>query len=188
MGSPGAPLIGSLTILGLLFLAMISDLSAFSLYVFAFLALFVMLEVVGLVRLGVKLLTSERRSNIRRHPIRWLTPMAIGVVVLVSAAVGAPAKFRFALSEDSFEKAARSALAGTSDRKPAPERLGLFEAEWIKPYKGTVRFVLDDGGDGIHAHGVIWSPGGEPPLPEEEGYKPDVQHYAGPWYLWSENF
>ncbi|GAA3097242.1 hypothetical protein [Streptosporangium carneum] len=44
-------------------------------------------------------------------------------------------------------------------------------------------------GNGIHTRGLIWSPGGEPSLPEEEEeYEPDVEHYYGPRYLWNANF
>ncbi|GIH76435.1 hypothetical protein Plo01_28640 [Planobispora longispora] len=117
-----------------------------------------------------------------------LSPLWILPVLLVLASSGVVKQARFALSEESFEKVARSAMEGGPDWKTGPATLGSFDISWATRHGDTVRFALAGGGNGIHDHGFIWSPKGEPPLPEETDYAPDVEHFHGSWYVWRENF
>ena len=180
-------MIGSLVVIGLLLLYEASFPSGNPLWVFPVLLVFFVLGAVWFGRLAVKIFSPEGRSDVKRNLSRWAAPAIVGILVLALPAAG-PGKFRFSLSEESFEKVARSAVAGSADWRMEAATLGLFEVSWAERHEGTVRFALAGGGDGIHAHGFIWSPNGKPPLPEEEEYEPDVEHYYGPWYLWNENF
>jgi hypothetical protein len=188
IGAPGLPLIGSLTVVGFLLLYAASFPGIGPLWALLALLAFFVLGLVWFVRLASALLNAERRPGVRRNPLRWAAPLIIMTLVFTMSAVGEPKKSRFALSTESFEKVARSAMAGSTDWKTGPGTLGLFDISWAERRENTVRFALAGGGDGIHQHGVIWSLYGEPPLPEDEGYRPDVEHYYGPWYLWSENY
>ncbi|MER5624867.1 hypothetical protein ABT061_27920 [Streptosporangium sp. NPDC002544] len=187
IGAPGFPLIGSLVVIGLLLLYGASFPSGGPLWVLPVLLAFFVLGVIWFVRLAVEVFNPEGRPGVKRNLLRWAAPAIVGILVFGLAAMG-PGRFRFSLSEEDFEKVARSAVAGSGDWRMDAATLGLFEISWAERHEGTVRFALAGGGNGIHAHGFIWSPNGEPPLPEEEEYEPDVEHYYGPWYLWSENF
>jgi asparagine N-glycosylation enzyme membrane subunit Stt3 len=184
---PGLPLIGSLTALGLLLLYAVSFPGFGPLWTGPALLVFFMLGLVWLARLAWALLNAERWPRVGRHPLRWAAPLIIMTLVFTTSAVGEPKKSRFALSVESFEKVARSAMAGSPDWKMGTGTLGLFDISWAERHETTVRFALAGGGDGIHQHGVIWSPNGEPPA-GEEGYELVIGHYYGPWYLWSENY
>ncbi|WP_344969480.1 hypothetical protein [Streptosporangium fragile] len=183
-GAPGIPLIGSLVVLGLLLLYTGSFPGIGPLWVLPALLVFFGLGVAWFVRLVRALVDPAGRSGVGRNLLRWAAPPLIGILALTLPLE----ESRFALSAESFEKVARSAVAGSADWKMGPGRLGLFDVSWAARHGNTVRFALVGGGNGIHQHGVIWSPRGEPPLPEEEEYEPDVEHYYGPWYLWNENF
>ncbi|WP_344918380.1 hypothetical protein [Streptosporangium oxazolinicum] len=188
IGAPGLPLIGSLTVLSILLLYAESFPGTGPLWILPVLLAFFVLGVVWFVRLAVELFAPERRPGVRRNLLRWAAPLIIVIPLLALGSQGEPERSRFALSEGSFEKAARSAVAGSTDWKMGPVTLGLFDVSWAERYGNTVRFALAAGGDGIHQRGVIWSPQGKPQLPEEEEYEADVEHYQGSWYLWSENF
>jgi hypothetical protein len=188
IGAPGLPLIGSLTALGFLLLYAVSFPGTGPLWALPALLVFFVLGLVWFVRLASALFSAERRTGVRRNLLRWAAPLIIVTLVFTMSAVGEPKKSRFALSSESFEKVARSAVAGSTNWKMGTGTLGLFDISWAERHGTTVRFALAGGGDGIHDHGVIWSPYEEPPLPEEERYRPDVEHYYGPWYLWSENY
>ncbi|MEU4541612.1 hypothetical protein AB0G15_42970 [Streptosporangium sp. NPDC023825] len=187
IGAPGFPLIGSLVVVGLLLLYGASFPSGNPLWVFPVLLAFFVLGVVWFGRLVVEVFNSEGRPGVKRNLLRWAAPAIVGILVFALAALG-PGRFRFSLSEESFEKVARSAVAGSADWRMGATTLGLFEISWAERHEGTVRFALAGGGDGIYTHGFIWSPRGEPPLPEAKEYQPEVEHYYGPWYLWSANF
>ncbi|MDP9866401.1 MULTISPECIES: hypothetical protein [Streptosporangium] len=177
-----------MAVIGLLLLYAVSFPGVAPLWSLPALLAFSVLGAVWLVRLAAALFDPVGRPGVKRDLLRWAAPPLIGVLVFTLPAVGELRKSRFALSAESFEKVARSAVAGSPDWKMGRGTLGSFDVSWAARHEGTVRFALSDGGDGSHQHGVIWSPHGEPPLPEEEKYGPDVEHYYGPWYLWSENF
>ncbi|WP_326824368.1 hypothetical protein [Streptosporangium sp. NBC_01756] len=181
-------MIGSLAVIGLLLLYQASFPGTGPLWVLPALLAFFVLGVVWFVRLAVALFNRASRPGVRRNLLRWVAPPLIGILVLALPAVGELKKSRFALSAKSFETVAQSAVAGSADWKMGPRTLGLFDVSWAARQGNTVRFALAGGGDDIHQQGVIWSPHGEPPLPEEEGYEADVEYYYGPWYLWRENF
>ncbi|WP_326829591.1 hypothetical protein OIE13_04850 [Streptosporangium sp. NBC_01810] len=187
-GAPGLPLVGSLAVIGLLLLYQASFPGIGPLWVLPALLVFFVLGVVWFVRLAAALFNPASRPGVGRNLLRWAAPPLIGILVLTLPAVGELKKSRFALSAESFETVARSAVAGSADWKMGTGTLGLFDVSWAARHGNTVRFALAGGGDDIHQQGVIWSPHGEPPLPEEGGYEPDVEHYYGPWYLWRENF
>ncbi|MER7212501.1 MULTISPECIES: hypothetical protein [Streptosporangium] len=188
IGAPGFPLIGSLAVVALLLLYGASYPGGVSLWVLPVLLVALVLGVIWFGRLVARLLNPVTRPDVRRNLPRWAAPPAIGLLVLALVMAGEPAKSRFALSEQAFERVARSAVAGDADWKTRSGTLGSFDISWAERHGNTVRFALAGGGDVIHAHGLIWSPYGEPPLPEEEEYEPHVEHYYGPWYLWVESF
>jgi hypothetical protein len=175
-------------VIGLLLLYAVSFPGVGPLWALPALLVFFVLGAVWLVRLAVALFNPARRTDVKRNLLRWGAPPLIGILVFTLPVVGELKKSRFTLSAESFEKVARSAVTGSTDWKMGPMTLGLFDVSWAERHENTVRFALAGGGNGIHQHGVIWSPQGEPPLPEEEAYEPNVEHYYGPWYLWSENF
>ncbi|GGL19201.1 hypothetical protein [Planomonospora parontospora] len=184
--APGLLLIGSQVTISLLLLYAGSFPGLSPLWVLpAFLAFF-MIGAIWFVRFVVVLSRQESRPDLRRNLLRWAAPPIVGV--LMFASTGVVKQSRFALSEESFEKVAHSAMKGSPDWKTGAMTLGLFDVSWATRHENAVRFALAGGGDGIHQHGLIWSPQGEPPLPEEAEYAPDVEHFHGPWYLWRENF
>ncbi|MET9066375.1 hypothetical protein [Streptosporangium sandarakinum] len=185
-GAPGPVLIGAQTVAGLLLLYAASSPGPGPLWTLPALLVFFTLGAAWFVRFAVMLLRRGSRPDLRRSPLRWAAPPLIAILVL--ALPGEVRRSRFALSEESFEKAARSAMEGGPDWRMGPATLGSFDVSWAERHGSTVRFALAGGGDGVHEHGLIWSPRGEPPLPEKEGYKPGVEHFQGPWYLWSEDF
>ncbi|MFF0249182.1 hypothetical protein ACWEU6_19665 [Streptosporangium sandarakinum] len=179
-------LIGAQAVTGLLLLYVASSPGPGPLWTLLALLVFFTLGAAWFVRFVVMLLRRGSRPGLRRNPLRWAAPPL--VVILVLALPGEVRRSRFALSEGSFERAARSAMEGGPDWRMGPATLGSFDVSWAARHGSTVRFALAGGGDGVHEHGLIWSPRGEPPLPEEEGHQPGVEHFQGPWYLWSEDF
>ncbi|MGW0062413.1 hypothetical protein ACWDTT_21095 [Streptosporangium sandarakinum] len=185
-GAPGPVPIGAQAVAGLLLLYAASSPGPGPLWTLPVLLVFLTLGAAWFVRFVIAFSRRGSRPGLRRSPLRWAAPPLIAILVL--ALPGQVWQSRFALSEESFEKAARSAMEGGPDWKMGPATLGSFDVSWAARHGSTVRFALAGGGGGVHEHGLIWSPRGEPPLPEEEGYKPGVEHFQGPWYLWSEEF
>ncbi|MEU9833189.1 hypothetical protein AB0D67_16815 [Streptosporangium sp. NPDC048047] len=185
-GAPGLALIGAQAVAGLLLLYAGSFPGTAPLWTPPVLLVFLALGAVWLVRLVIVLSRRGHRPGVGRNPLRWAAPPLIGILVL--AFPGQVGRSRFALSEESFQRVARSAMQGGPDWRTGRATLGSFDVAWAERHGETVRFALAGGGDGTHEHGLIWSPRGEPPLPEDEGHEPDVEHFRGPWYLWSENF
>jgi hypothetical protein len=59
-----------------------------------------------------------------------------------------------------------------------PRRIGLFEVSEIDTPGDSVRFVVGDAF--IDSVGVVYSPGGTPPLVGEDSSR----HLHGSWWMW----
>ena len=104
-----------------------------------------MLGVVWFIRLAVALFNPASRSGVGRNLLRWAVPPLIGILVLALPAVGDLKKSRFALSAESFETVARSAVAGSVDWKMGPGNVGAVRCLLGRAVWNTVRFALAGG-------------------------------------------
>jgi hypothetical protein len=154
--------------------------------VLGFALLFAVIGVVWFCCFAIELRNRESRSALRRWWFCWAAGPLVGVLICAAFVTGALGQARFALSEDGFEDAARSALAGGPDQRSFPATLGLFHVEQREVRGESVWFTLS-GEEGVTENGLIWSPKGAPQIPEEE-YAPHARHYTGHWYVWSRFF
>ena len=101
--------------------------------------------------------------------------LVLGTVLLVKA--DAPLRVRFALSEPSLERYARSVRNDyDSDRW-----WGLYFVDDVEKIPGGARFMVTDLTMDWKSYGFAYSPD-RVPDPEEGNY----EHLKGPWYIWSD--
>jgi hypothetical protein len=117
-------------------------------------------------------------GKVRRAWEPWMfVPLALvlGTVLLVKA--DAPLQARFALSEPSLERHARSVRSDHhSDRW-----WGLYRVDSVEKISGGARFMVTSLTMDWRSYGFAYSPG-RAPDPEDGRY----EHFKGPWYIWTD--
>ena len=127
-------------------------------------------------------LAKGRRAALRN---RWVAAgAAFAIATLVAIALWLPLRVRFELSRGPME-----ALAAELARPDAPKMIekkvvGLFDAEWIEPFDGGYRFLIEGTGF-LNPYGFAYSPNGPPPDIGGEDY---YEHFSGPWWIWEEDW
>ncbi|GII92432.1 hypothetical protein [Sinosporangium siamense] len=109
----------------------------------------------------------------------WSLLVSLGfvLVTVLLVKVDVPLHVRFALSESSLERHARSAHAEERE----DQWWGLFHVNYVEKIpEGTIFLVTDIGLDWL-SHGFAYLPD-KPPVGEAHRY----EHFKGPWYRWSE--
>ncbi|TYB65433.1 hypothetical protein FXF51_19695 [Nonomuraea sp. PA05] len=134
-------------------------------------------------RLAAALARRDGRAGLRRHWARWAAAPVLGVSVIAMAYTDLPFSVRFALSEASLERYART-VASRPDSVRESRWVGLFplqDAEAIEG--GGARFLVRDSGF-LDRFGFAWSPAGMPPDESHTGY----ERIGGAWYRWTSRF
>ncbi|WP_433437577.1 hypothetical protein [Nonomuraea sp. CA-141351] len=139
--------------------------------------------VVWTARFVVALLRFDGRSGLRRHWVRWACAPVIGMTVVGLVYADLPFTARFALSEASLERFARTVTSGAESAEHTDQWVGLYPLTSIERIEGGARFLVSGSGFLDH-YGFAWSPGGEPPAESHTGYT----HLEGPWYVWESRF
>ncbi|MEU1728200.1 hypothetical protein [Nonomuraea sp. NPDC005692] len=114
----------------------------------------------------------------RRGRTPWMfVPLALVLGTVLLVMTDAPLRARFALSEPSLERYARSARSDyVSDRW-----LGLYRVDEVEKIPGGARFMVTELTMNWKRYGFAYIPD-RVPDPEERGY----EHFAGSWYIWSD--
>ncbi|WP_433258207.1 hypothetical protein ACQPYK_22790 [Streptosporangium sp. CA-135522] len=99
--------------------------------------------------------------------------LVLGTVLLVK--LDAPLHARFALSEPSLERYARSVRDDYVSRR----WWGLYWVEDVEKIPGGARFMVTPLTWNWRSYGFAYSPDR---IPEGGGY----EHFKGPWYIWNE--
>ncbi|GAA3469542.1 hypothetical protein [Nonomuraea roseola] len=99
--------------------------------------------------------------------------LVLGTVLLVE--LDAPLHARFALSEPSLERYARS----VRDDHDSNRWWGLYQVGYVEKIPGGARFTVTSLTMDWQSYGFAYSPDR---APEEGRY----EHFKGPWYIWSE--
>ncbi|GII81855.1 hypothetical protein Sru01_68370 [Sphaerisporangium rufum] len=113
---------------------------------------------------------------------RWrpwlLIPVAMvsGTVSLV--VLDAPLRARFALSEPSLSRHARSVR---EDDQGGRRWWGLYRVSRVEKIPGGARFMVTSLTTDWRSYGFAYHPG-RAPDPAEGVY----EHFSGPWYVWSD--
>ncbi|MFI9596274.1 hypothetical protein [Nonomuraea sp. NPDC052265] len=114
----------------------------------------------------------------RRARASWMVvPLALvlGTVLLVK--VDAPLHARFALSQPSLERHARSVRDDYASRR----WWGLYRVGEVEKISGGARFLVTSLTMDGRSYGFAYSPD-RVPDPQEGRY----EHFKGPWYVWSD--
>ncbi|MEV0150430.1 MULTISPECIES: hypothetical protein [unclassified Nonomuraea] len=114
----------------------------------------------------------------RRRAGPWMfVPLALvlGTVLLVE--LDAPLHARFAMSEPSLERHARSVRDDYVSRR----WWGLYWVDDVEKIPGGARFMVTSLTMNWKSYGFAYSPNGAPD-PEEGVY----EHFTGPWYIWTD--
>ena len=130
------------------------------------------------------------RQGVRPPATRLLVAPVIGLVTVLTIAIGLPLQLRWELSQPSFESVVASADPGanpTGDWREsaidAPARLGLFRVTSVEQYGESIIFY-EAVGDLFNEAGFAYLPDG--PTDELSPFGPwervEWFHLDGPWY------
>ncbi|MFI6927210.1 hypothetical protein ACIBIZ_45255 [Nonomuraea spiralis] len=104
-------------------------------------------------------------------------PLALVVGTVLLVAVDAPLHARFALSEPSMERYARSVRSDHAGHR----WWGLYRVDEVEKIHGGARFMVTSLTLDWKSYGFAYSPG-RAPDPAEGRY----EHFTGPWYIWTD--
>ncbi|WP_283139761.1 hypothetical protein [Rhizohabitans arisaemae] len=119
-----------------------------------------------------------RPDSGRRTPARWMfVPLALVLGTGLLVTVDAPLHARFALSEPSLERYARSVRSDyVSERW-----WGLYRVDHVEKIPEGARFMVTSLTMDWKSYGFAYSPD-RAPDPEGGSY----EHFKGPWYIWTD--
>ncbi|MEV4014919.1 hypothetical protein AB0J35_30910 [Nonomuraea angiospora] len=114
-----------------------------------------------------------------RGRARWMfvpLVLVLGTVLLVT--VDAPLRMRFALSESSLERYARSVRDDDDGRD---RWRGLYQVGYTEKIPGGAQFMVTSFTWGWKRYGFAYIPD-RVPGPDEVWY----ERFSGPWYIWTD--
>jgi hypothetical protein len=173
-GSPPTGLFVGATALASLLALYEASALGISFTVVAILALsWLVLTISWLVRLSVALW----RQQAAAHWARWMLPAVLALATVLLIDSEAPMHARFAVSEPSLERFARSVRTEYHSSR----LVGLYSVTSVEPIPGGARFIVSPDTWDWKSYGFAYSPDRVPTY--EDG---TYEHFTGPWYIWIE--